>query len=133
MFLVAACGLDLWRETICVVSFFMWTCMCMSRGGFGVDGFSLLCLSMFDVRHPRPALLSGTLRTYQRAGCDDDQVTLWCPRGTSISVQLAQYGKSSPAQALCGSSRANSTCLWPSALQVSINITSKSVNFPTFS
>ncbi|KAJ9586515.1 hypothetical protein L9F63_019841, partial [Diploptera punctata] len=46
------------------------------------------------------SLLSGTLRTYQRAGCDDEVVTLKCPHGTSISVQVAQYGKSAPSKAL---------------------------------
>uniref|UniRef100_A0A182UEL2 Uncharacterized protein n=1 Tax=Anopheles melas TaxID=34690 RepID=A0A182UEL2_9DIPT len=40
------------------------------------------------------ALLSGTLRTYQRAGCDRELVTLSCPRGTSISIEIAQYGRS---------------------------------------
>lgn len=38
------------------------------------------------------ALLSGTLRTYQKAGCDTEQVSLSCPRGTSISIEVAQYG-----------------------------------------
>ncbi|KAG4077616.1 hypothetical protein HA402_008876, partial [Bradysia odoriphaga] len=37
-------------------------------------------------------LLSGTLRTYQKAGCDTEQVSLSCPRGTSISIEVAQYG-----------------------------------------
>lgn len=40
-----------------------------------------------------PALLSGTLRTYQRAGCDHEYVQLNCPRGTTISIEFAQYGK----------------------------------------
>ncbi|XP_055375082.1 uncharacterized protein LOC129607875 isoform X2 [Condylostylus longicornis] len=39
------------------------------------------------------ALLAGTLRTYQRAGCDSEQLSLSCPRGTSISIELAQYGR----------------------------------------
>ncbi|KAL5273564.1 hypothetical protein ACFFRR_000358 [Megaselia abdita] len=39
------------------------------------------------------ALLSQTLRTYQRAACDTDQVALSCPRGTSISIEFAQYNK----------------------------------------
>jgi len=38
-------------------------------------------------------LLSGTLRTYQRAGCDHEYVQLNCPRGTTISIEFAQYGK----------------------------------------
>lgn len=77
------------------------------------------------------ALLSGTLRTYQRAGCDDDVVTLKCPPGTSISIQLAQYGKTASSKALCGpkstqatitktSYNYNVSCLWPNTLQVSV-------------
>lgn len=76
------------------------------------------------------ALLSGTLRTYQRAGCDDEVVTLRCPPGTSISIEVAQYGKSAPSKPLCGpkstqssisktSYNYNVSCLWPNSLQVS--------------
>ncbi|TMW44016.1 hypothetical protein DOY81_010904, partial [Sarcophaga bullata] len=39
------------------------------------------------------ALLSATLRTYQKAACDTDQVVITCPRGTSISIEFAQYNK----------------------------------------
>jgi hypothetical protein len=77
------------------------------------------------------ALLSGTLRTYQRAGCDDEVVTLRCPPGTSISIEIAQYGKSAPSKSLCGpkttqssisktSYNYNVSCLWPNALQYSL-------------
>lgn len=38
------------------------------------------------------ALLSATLRTYQTAACESEQVTLSCPHGTGISVELVQYG-----------------------------------------
>ncbi|XP_064550233.1 uncharacterized protein LOC135436535 isoform X2 [Drosophila montana] len=46
-------------------------------------------------RHPHLSfsLLAATLRTYQRAGCDSEQLSLSCPRGTSISIELAQYGR----------------------------------------
>ncbi|XP_018795103.1 PREDICTED: uncharacterized protein LOC108972777 isoform X2 [Bactrocera latifrons] len=37
------------------------------------------------------ALLSATLRTYQKAACDSDQVIISCPRGTSISIEFAQF------------------------------------------
>ncbi|KAH8294908.1 hypothetical protein KR018_004272, partial [Drosophila ironensis] len=37
------------------------------------------------------ALLSATLRTYQKAVCDSEQVNITCPRGTSISIEFAQY------------------------------------------
>ncbi|XP_031336941.1 protein eva-1 isoform X3 [Photinus pyralis] len=72
------------------------------------------------------ALLSGTLRTYQRAGCDDDFVILRCPPGTSISIQLAQYGTSTLTKDLCrpkstqssfSRNSTNTSCLWPNALQ----------------
>ncbi|KAK9890245.1 hypothetical protein WA026_010358, partial [Henosepilachna vigintioctopunctata] len=71
------------------------------------------------------ALLSGTLRTFQKAACDEETVTLRCPFGTSISIQLAQYGKSAPSRPLCSSKMVNSrssynlnlSCLWPNALQ----------------
>ncbi|KAH8255015.1 hypothetical protein KR032_002674, partial [Drosophila birchii] len=41
----------------------------------------------------KTALLSATLRTYQKAACDSDQVVIACPRGTSISIEFAQYNK----------------------------------------
>ncbi|XP_029718996.1 protein eva-1 [Aedes albopictus] len=84
------------------------------------------------------ALLSGTLRTYQRAGCDSEVVTLGCPRGTSISIEVAQYGRTGDAneQNLCPAStddsleinlpgteieiKAPESCTWPNALQYSL-------------
>ncbi|XP_033611197.1 protein eva-1 homolog C [Cryptotermes secundus] len=80
------------------------------------------------------ALLSGTLRTFQRAGCDDEVVTLRCPHGTSISVQVAQYGKSAPSKAVCPQHSStpgqqelppNVTCLWPNALQTVVEACQK--------
>jgi hypothetical protein len=74
------------------------------------------------------ALLSGTLRTYQRAACDGDVVALRCPPGTSISVQLAQYGRGGNSPTLCPApvpttplpfaGAEPAPCLWPNALQV---------------
>lgn len=75
------------------------------------------------------ALLSGTLRTYQKAGCDNEVVTLKCPHGTSISIQVAQYGNNAPSKAVCPPHPSstgqpelppNVTCLWPNALQYSL-------------
>ncbi|XP_052870396.1 uncharacterized protein LOC128275967 [Anopheles cruzii] len=37
-------------------------------------------------------LLSSTLRAFRTFCCDDDLLTLSCPIGTSISVELVQYG-----------------------------------------
>ncbi|XP_044256919.1 uncharacterized protein LOC123006471 isoform X6 [Tribolium madens] len=82
------------------------------------------------------ALLSGTLRTYQRAGCDDEVVTLRCPPGTSISIEIAQYGKSAPSKSLCGpkttqssisktSYNYNVSCLWPNSLQTVVEACQK--------
>ncbi|KPU72701.1 uncharacterized protein Dana_GF28042, isoform B [Drosophila ananassae] len=39
------------------------------------------------------ALLSATLRTYQKVACDSEEVVIACPRGTSISIEFAQYNK----------------------------------------
>ncbi|XP_065337738.1 protein eva-1 isoform X2 [Cloeon dipterum] len=94
-----------------------------------------ITLLLFCVASPAPhparanklALLSGTLRTYQRVSCDDNAVTLRCPPGTSISVQRAQY--ESDDQCLCkqgqcvgtqSSIDANAVCAWPHALQYSL-------------
>ncbi|XP_048517382.1 protein eva-1 isoform X2 [Dendroctonus ponderosae] len=71
--------------------------------GFGTDAEAQ------DYQRPDIfALLTGTLRTFQRAGCDNDIVTLKCPAGTSISVQIAQYGKSASSKGLCPKSTATS-------------------------
>ncbi|XP_066158734.1 protein eva-1 isoform X2 [Euwallacea fornicatus] len=77
------------------------------------------------------ALLSGTLRTYQRAGCDNETVTLKCPAGTSIAVQIAQYGKSAASKGLCSKLTstaasiypdisASTVCLLPNSIQYSL-------------
>lgn len=90
-------------------------------------GVSTLVLWVLAVAADNLALLSGTLKTYQRAACDDQVVTLRCPHGTCISVQVAQYGKSAPElAALCPDHTnrhavsSNTTCLWPNALQYSL-------------
>ncbi|XP_063695680.1 protein eva-1-like isoform X2 [Culicoides brevitarsis] len=89
------------------------------------------------------ALLSATLKTYQRAGCDNEYITLNCPRGTSISIELAQYGsEDNTNQHLCPAPTSAApatnaisdvvhsgtqveikppeTCSWPQALQYSL-------------
>ncbi|ODM88903.1 Protein eva-1 C [Orchesella cincta] len=62
---------------------------------------------MLFFRYFFTALLSGTLRTYQKAACDEEWVSIRCPAGTTISIQLAQYGKTAPAASLCRSSNPN--------------------------
>ena len=60
---------------------------------------------------PILALLSGTLRTIQRAACDGEMLTLRCPLGTAVSIQLAQYGRPAPGLALCSSSSSSTTAV----------------------
>ena len=55
------------------------------------------------------ALLSGTLRTIQRAACDGEMLSLRCPLGTAVSIQLAQYGRPSPGISLCPGQDPSST------------------------
>ncbi|XP_055639965.1 uncharacterized protein LOC129777616 [Toxorhynchites rutilus septentrionalis] len=38
-------------------------------------------------------LLSSTLRAFRQMSCEDQFLTLSCPEGTSVSVELVQYGK----------------------------------------
>ncbi|CAO1411368.1 unnamed protein product, partial [Diamesa tonsa] len=82
-------------------------------------------------------LLSGTLRTYQTAGCDHEYVQLSCPRGTTISIEFAQYGKTGDP-ALCPEMteetqrdgvinsgteieiKAPVSCMWPQVLQYAL-------------
>lgn len=81
-----------------------------------------------DHRCDAAALLSGTLKTYQRASCNEEWMTLKCPIGTAILVTVARYGRASIDSAgkcsitdpMIAENQLNSTCLWPSALQVFI-------------
>lgn len=87
------------------------------------------------------ALLSDTLRTYTKTGCDLEPITLSCPRGTSISIDVAQYMPTSienECVATTGSTAENiiqdgvvnagteieikapEKCSWPNVLSVSI-------------
>lgn len=50
---------------------------------------AMLGLVMFT----NSALLSETLKTYNKTACDSENVTLSCPRGTSIVIETAQYAK----------------------------------------
>ncbi|CAH2037759.1 unnamed protein product, partial [Iphiclides podalirius] len=77
------------------------------------------------------ALLASTLKTMQRAACDNETVSLACPKGTLISIQVAQYGKAAPKGYSCVVEGSNSReeaveivgeekCLWPNAMQYSL-------------
>ncbi|XP_029660100.1 uncharacterized protein LOC115233683 isoform X1 [Formica exsecta] len=79
----------------------------------------------------RLALLSGTLKTYQRAACDEEMMTLKCPPGTTILVEHAQYGRtgmhgiskcnSSVPPMIAGEDEpTNHTCIWPQSVQHSL-------------
>uniref|UniRef100_A0A0K8RIW1 Putative galactose binding protein n=1 Tax=Ixodes ricinus TaxID=34613 RepID=A0A0K8RIW1_IXORI len=46
-------------------------------------------------------LLSGTLKTFQKFACDGQTLHLRCFRNTSISISVAQYGRSVPYHLLC--------------------------------
>ncbi|XP_048512336.1 protein eva-1 homolog C-like isoform X5 [Athalia rosae] len=89
---------------------------------------TLLCLQP-AVTADNLALLSGTLKTYQRAACDEETMTLRCPPGTTISVTLAQYGRagvasiskcSTPSPPPTIDKEPVRTCLWPRALEYSL-------------
>ncbi|CAL4096325.1 unnamed protein product, partial [Meganyctiphanes norvegica] len=40
-----------------------------------------------------PALLSGTLQTFQRFACDNTTLNLSCPENTTLDILLAKYGR----------------------------------------
>ncbi|KAG6445911.1 uncharacterized protein LOC115440752 [Manduca sexta] len=70
------------------------------------------------------ALLLNTLKTTQRAVCDDEMVFIECPKGTAISILVAQYGKASLENSACahvssGSSdeQERENCKRPNAMQ----------------
>ncbi|KAF7272207.1 hypothetical protein GWI33_014991 [Rhynchophorus ferrugineus] len=105
--------------------FLVVSCCC-----FGIETVSAQDFQRLDIF----ALLSATLRTYQTAGCDNDIVTLKCPAGTSISVQIAQYGKSS-SHGLCASEQMSTglvlnapettVCLLPNTIQTVVEACQK--------
>ncbi|KAF6205630.1 hypothetical protein GE061_019803 [Apolygus lucorum] len=73
------------------------------------------------------ALLSGTLRRYEKAACEDESLALSCPPGTSISVEMAQYGTGQrAASTLCPPPHAalplggETICDPPNSLQYSL-------------
>ena len=59
---------------------------------------SRLVSGQYSVKRSDPfALLSATLQTYQEAACDNQVLSMECPRGTKISIELVQYGRSAPS------------------------------------
>ncbi|XP_043238220.1 protein eva-1 homolog C-like isoform X6 [Amphibalanus amphitrite] len=72
------------------------------------------------------ALLSGTLRTFQVASCDGDQLRLSCPINTVVVIKLVHYGRLASKPGLCGHPSDmqrfnNSDCMDRSALKVVID------------
>ncbi|KAJ8678651.1 hypothetical protein QAD02_014438, partial [Eretmocerus hayati] len=73
-------------------------------------------------------LLSGTLKTIQRASCNEEWMTLNCPLGTAILVTVARYGHAtldshgncSTTDHVVSDNHLNSTCSWPNQLQHSL-------------
>ncbi|XP_050560721.1 protein eva-1 isoform X1 [Spodoptera frugiperda] len=70
------------------------------------------------------ALLLDTLKIIQRAVCNDETVALACPRGTTISIQVAQYGKAGEERGCPALStdlaEENKNCKRPNAMQYSL-------------
>ena len=75
------------------------------------------------------ALLLDTLKVIQRSVCNEDSVALACPRGTTISIQVAQYGKAGEEQGCPGMNNeeieASKNCKRPNAMQVRDIITNE--------
>ncbi|CAH0579134.1 unnamed protein product [Chrysodeixis includens] len=70
------------------------------------------------------ALLLDTLKVIQQTVCNDATVSLACPRGTTISIQVAQYGKAGEDSG-CPALRKQETeesrrCKRPNAMQYSL-------------
>lgn len=86
-----------------------------------------LSYCQYKVQRQDPfALLSATLQTYQEASCDNQVLSLECPSGTKISIQLVQYGRSAPSNQVCPPTREfpkvyegteNLDCHFPEALK----------------
>ncbi len=56
-------------------------------------------VAQYSVRRQDPfAALSATLRTRQQAACDGQELTLECPQGTKISIQLVEYGRKATSE-----------------------------------
>ncbi|XP_058059140.1 uncharacterized protein LOC131209977 [Anopheles bellator] len=59
---------------------------------FLIQFFFGLTIVLHNAAGDDMGLLSSTLRAFRTFCCDDDLLTLSCPIGTSISVELVQYG-----------------------------------------
>ncbi|XP_028160445.1 protein eva-1-like isoform X2 [Ostrinia furnacalis] len=86
-------------------------------------GFLLVFPSPSCSNSDNMGFLLGTLKLMQRASCDDDEVALACPATTTISIQVAQYGKASNNY-MCDTGlpivEDDENCLWPNTMQYSL-------------
>uniref|UniRef100_A0A182VQ45 SUEL-type lectin domain-containing protein n=1 Tax=Anopheles minimus TaxID=112268 RepID=A0A182VQ45_9DIPT len=90
-------------------------------------------------------LLSSTLRAFRTICCDDELLNLSCPIGTSISVELVQYGAKESNETLqCAYSELDSSYYLPEpttpalstidfSVAVQVNVTSITPTAPTVS
>ncbi|XP_058821524.1 uncharacterized protein LOC131683508 [Topomyia yanbarensis] len=58
-----------------------------------ISGFCGLLIILPYICGDDLGLLSSTLRAFRRTNCEDELMNLSCPIGTSISVELVQYGR----------------------------------------
>ncbi|OAD54216.1 hypothetical protein WN48_08216 [Eufriesea mexicana] len=100
-------------------------CVMSPRDGYGFSDLLGLCQRSGTTGWLSFASLLGTLKTYQRAACDEESMTLKCPVGTTISIVLAQYGRSGAnstdrciSEQFIGDVQANLTCTWKQSLQI---------------
>lgn len=87
---------DFTRRGVCTL--FLW---CRgTKHHISVLGVQVVLVRFTNTRSPSfsllpSALLSGTLRTFQRHACDQSSLALHCPAHTTIDVLYAHYGRPS--------------------------------------
>ncbi|XP_055603308.1 uncharacterized protein LOC129751676 isoform X2 [Uranotaenia lowii] len=59
----------------------------------GLFGLIIIVIIVRHISGDDLGLLSTTLRAFRQMSCEDELITLSCPIGTSISVELVQYGR----------------------------------------
>ncbi|XP_034939084.1 protein eva-1 homolog C isoform X2 [Chelonus insularis] len=90
----------------------------------------MLGLQLAAAQADNLGLLSGTLKAYQRAACDEETMSLRCPPGTSISIVSARYKRVLGSKEKCFNDRldlsisnnalTNETCQFSNALEYSL-------------
>ncbi|XP_077485954.1 protein eva-1-like [Amblyomma americanum] len=72
-----------------------------TRSGIVCFAIALCFLAAGAAASSHLPLLSGTLKTFQKFACDGQELQLRCFRNTTISISVAQYGRSVPYDMLC--------------------------------